>query len=56
MVAKIPWLGEHVSVFCWMELVLVSLEGNAVSSSESWGFIWFWVGGDLMLNVVFLFC
>lgn len=26
---KIFWLGEFVSVFCWMELDLFSLEGNA---------------------------
>ena len=34
---KVSCLGELVSVFLWMELDLVSLEGNAVSSSEFWG-------------------
>ena len=52
MVAKIPWLGEHVSVFCWMELVLVSLEGNAVSSSAFYGVCGFGMTLDsLSLNV-----
>ena len=34
---KVSCLGELVSVFLWMELDLISLEGNAVSSSEFWG-------------------
>ena len=34
---KVPWLGELVSVFWWVELDLFSLECSEVSSSESWG-------------------
>ena len=35
--AKVSWLGKLVSVFCWVELDLFSLECNEVSSSEFWG-------------------
>ena len=34
---KVSWLGALVSVFCWVELNLFSLECNEVSSSEFWG-------------------
>ena len=40
---KVFWLGEFVSVFCWMELDLFSLKRNAVSSREFgvyMGFVW----------------
>ena len=42
-----------------MELTLVSLESNAVSSSEFWGvygFLWLWVVCLLLFRIVFLFC
>ena len=31
---KVSWLGKLVSVFWWLELDLLSLECNEVSSSE----------------------
>ena len=31
---KVSWLEELVSVFWWMELDIISLEGSGVSSSE----------------------
>ena len=34
---KVSWLGKPVLVFCWVELDLLSLENNAVPSSEFWG-------------------
>ena len=34
---KVSWLGELVSVFWWVELDLLSLKCNEVSSSEFWG-------------------
>ena len=34
---KVFSLGELVSVFWWVELDLVTMEGNAVSSSTFWG-------------------
>ena len=30
---KVSWWGGFVSVFCWVELDLVSLKGNVMSSS-----------------------
>ena len=35
---KVSWLGELVSVFWWVELDLLSLECNEVSSHEFWVF------------------
>ena len=43
---KVFWLGEFMSVFCWMELDLFSLEGNAVSSREFWGVYGFCIALD----------
>ena len=37
---KVSLLGELVSVFLWMELDLISLEGNVVPSSEFLGCLW----------------
>ena len=34
---NISWLGKLVSVFSWVELDLVSLECNDLSSSAFWG-------------------
>ena len=34
---KVSWLGERVSVFWWMEMDRISLESNAMSSSEFGG-------------------
>ena len=34
---QVPWLGKLVSVFQWVELGLLSLEHDEVSSSEFWG-------------------
>ena len=49
--AKVSWLGKLVSVFCWVELDLFSLECNEVSSSEFWGIYGFGVTlGSLCIN------
>jgi len=48
-----------VSVFWWMELALISLEGNAVSSNEFGGVSGFGMTSGslfLMFKIVFLFC
>ena len=45
MACKVSWLGNLVSVFWGVELDLLSLECNGVSSSEFWGVYWF--GGHL---------
>ena len=53
---KVFWLGEFMSMFCWMELDRFSLEGNAVSSREFWGvysFVWLWTVHLLMFRVMF---
>ena len=49
---KVSLLAELLSVFCWMELDLVCLEGNTVSSSEFWGVYRFGMAlGSLTFNV-----
>jgi len=54
---KVSWLGELTSVFCWMELDLFSLEGNAVSSREFWGVYGFCIALDsLSFNVQCYVC
>ena len=48
-----------MSVFWWMELALISLEGNAVSSNEFWDVSGFGMTSGslfLMFKIVFLFC
>ena len=48
-----------MSVFCWVELDLFSLECNEVSSSEFWvsmSLAWLWIACILMLTAVFLGC
>ena len=56
---KVSWLGELVSVFWWVELDLLSLKYNEVSSSEFWGVYGFGMAlGDLsvLLRAVFPLC
>jgi len=56
---KVSSLGDLVSVFWWVELDLVTLEGSAVSSSTFLGVCWFGMALSslsLMFRVVFLFC
>ena len=49
---KVFWLGKLGSVFWWMELDLLCLECNAVSSSEFWGVYRFGMAlGSLSFNV-----
>ena len=56
---KISWLGKLVSVFWWVELDILSLECNEVSSSDFWDVSVFGVTfGSLyfVLRVMFLLC
>ena len=56
---KVPWLGELVPVFWWVQLDLFSLECSEVYSSESWVFVclaWLWAARLLIFRVLFLFC
>ena len=49
---KVSWVGELVSVFWWMELDIISLEGSGVSSSEFRGIFGFGMAlGSLSFNV-----
>lgn len=49
---KVSWVGGLVPVFCWIELVLFSLEGFAVSRSEFWGVYGFAMAlGTLSANI-----
>ena len=49
---KVSWLRKLVSVFWWMKLDLVSLEGSAVPSSKIWGVYGFGMAlGSLSVNV-----
>ena len=52
---KVSWLGELVSVFLWMELDLISLESNVVSSSEFWGVYGFCVALSSLSFILFIF-
>ena len=48
---KVSWLGKLVSVFWLVELDLLSLECNEVSSSEFWGVYGFGMAlGSLSFN------
>ena len=48
---KVSWLGKLVSVFCWVELDLFSLECSEVCNSEFWGVCGFDVTlGSLYFN------
>ena len=47
----VSWLGKLVSVFQWVELGLLSLEHDEVSSSEFWGVYGFVMAlGSLSFN------
>ena len=49
---KVSWLGNLASVFWWVELDLLSLKCNEVSSSEFWGVYGFGMTlGSLYFNV-----
>ena len=49
---KTSWLGKLLSVFWWVELDLVYLEGSTVSSGESWCVTGFGIAlGNMSLSV-----
>ena len=46
---KFPWLGEFLPAFWWVKLDLISVKGNAISSSVFWGVY----GLDMALDSLF---
>ena len=56
---KVSWLGKLPLVFSWVELDLLSLYYNEVSSSEFWGvygFVWLFTTCVFVLRIMFLCC